>query len=96
MNKAFSIGWNILFPSHDPALDSTQFSLLVNQSKALAFAELKQQVHSIAERRARRAWIRLQKKKQNIPANAEGFIHSPNYGRSSPVGYVRTKFSDKW
>lgn len=79
-----------------PDLDSTQFSLLYNTAKELAFAELKQQSHAIASRKARKANIRLQKKKQNIPANAAGFIHGPNYGRNSPVGRTRVKFGNSW
>jgi hypothetical protein len=59
-------------------LDARHFSLLLNESKALAFAELKQSIHASAERNARRGWVHLQKHKKTLPY-VPG--KAPNYGR---------------
>lgn len=62
-----------------PDIDIKQFSVLLNEVKALAFAELKQIPNTSAEVRARRGWVHAQKHKQEI-----GRIHripGPNFGR---------------
>lgn len=61
-----------------PPLDARHFSLLLNEAKALAFAELKQTVHASAERQARKAWVHLQKHKKTVPMR---FGQPVNYGR---------------
>ena len=65
-----------------PDLDAQQFSLLVNEAKSLAWAELKQAQHAKAEQSARRQWIHLQQSKNALPAKrGEFFSQLPNYGR---------------
>jgi hypothetical protein len=49
-----------------PALDANQFPLLLNEAKALAWAELKQTQHGKAEQSARRQWVSIQKNKQAV------------------------------
>lgn len=49
-----------------PDLDARQFTLLLNEAKAQAFIELKQQANPKAEKRARRGWIQAQRTKHNI------------------------------
>jgi hypothetical protein len=69
--------------SFTPDLDHKQFSLLLNEAKAQCFVDLKQQVNTRAERKARNNWINTQKKKQNIgyPNDQMYFKNYPNYGR---------------
>jgi hypothetical protein len=64
-----------------PDLDSRQFSLLYNEAKALAFAELKQTEHARAEKAAKRGWVTLAHQKSTIPTNYPYFNTLPNYGR---------------
>lgn len=84
-NKTMVYGeWEPVFLMQDsfvPDLDSRQFSLLLNEAKALAFAELKQTTHERAERTARRAWITLAHQKDDLPAGYSFFNTVPNYGR---------------
>ena len=62
-----------------PNLQPQQFSLLLNEAKALAWAELKQAAHQKAETTARKNWVHLQTSKRNVPKYPD---HSgPNYGR---------------
>ncbi len=69
-----------LSDSFTPDLDARQFPLLVNEAKALAFAELKQVPHEKAERNARRLWISSQRTKRGVfKRNELDFL--PNYGR---------------
>lgn len=60
-----------------PDLDARQFTLLLNEAKAQAFIELKQQQNPKAERRARRGWIQAQRTKKNIDKS----INYIGYGR---------------
>lgn len=63
-----------------PDLDDAQTSLLLNESKALAWAELKQTSHGKAERTASRGWTRLQQTK--FRTSQPSFFNSfPNFGR---------------
>jgi hypothetical protein len=66
-----------------PSLDSQQFSLLVNEAKALAWAELKQATHARAERQSRTQLIRTQRNKRALPS---GHV-LPDY--ENVVGYGR-------
>jgi hypothetical protein len=65
-----------------PLLDDEQVPLLLNESKSLAFFELKQTPHVKAEQEAKRQWSSLQrdKSKDNKPSY---FDQLPNYGRVS-------------
>lgn len=65
-----------------PDLDSQQFNLLKNESKALAWAELKQASHARAERESRVGWIQMERDKKGLPAKDKVWRDSlPNYGR---------------
>ena len=64
-----------------PDLDSRQFSLLFNEAKAQAFAELKQSENARAEKQARRAWVTLSHQKANTPQNYPYLKTLPDYGR---------------
>lgn len=68
-----------LSDSFTPDLDSKQFSLLLQESKAQAFADLKQVTNSKAENRARKGWINMQRSKVAFPVNY--YDEYPNYGR---------------
>jgi hypothetical protein len=61
-------------------LDTKQYSLLLNESKAQAFAELKQVNNVNAERKARQNWVSFQRTKRRIPGETE-LDRLPNYGR---------------
>lgn len=63
-----------------PDLEEGQFDLLINEAKALAWAEMKQTSHAIAERNSRRGWATVQKQKHSLP-HASDFDKLPNYGR---------------
>lgn len=74
----FEATWSMV-DSFTPDLDHRQFSLLVNESKAQAFQELKQASNTKAEQRARRAWIKTQGS-QKVTLQSE-LDKVPNYGR---------------
>ncbi len=63
-----------------PALEDDVFPLLINEAKALAFYELKQQPHVKAEQEIKRQWSSLQrnKNKDGVPT---AFDALPNFGR---------------
>lgn len=63
-----------------PDLDESQFTLLLNEAKALAWAELKQSPHPKAELNARRAWTNLQKHKNSTEVQSD-FDQLPYFGR---------------
>lgn len=63
-----------------PDLDASQFSLLLNECKSLAWAEKKQTSHTKAEVGARRGWVSLQRKKDRTE-HPSPFDKLPNYGR---------------
>lgn len=63
-----------------PNLDDVQFPLLLNEAKALAWAELKQTAHAKAEGSAARAWSNLTYTKYKT--GQLKYVNSlPNYGR---------------
>lgn len=63
-----------------PDLDDSQFPILINEAKSLAFQEAKQTPHPLAERNARRGWVSLQKQKQKI-VTATDLAKLPDFGR---------------
>lgn len=77
-----------------PDLDDQQFPLLLNEAKALAFYELKQQPHAKAEQEARRQWGTLQKDK-SLTDKPSYFDQLPNFGRkgsySNNVSYFKSR-----
>lgn len=72
-----------------PDLDSQQFPLLLNESKALAFYELKQLPHALAAQEIKRQWSTVQKNK-SINNRPTYFDELPDYGRT------RGKWSTPW
>lgn len=73
-----------------PRIDETQFPLLLNEAKALAFYELKQMPHQKAEQEIKRQWSSLQKNK--AVEKMSDLDKSPNFGRpgmrhTSPTWY---------
>jgi hypothetical protein len=67
-----------------PDLDDQAFTMLLNASKSMAFAELKQTGHSIAAARERRALIRSMTTKNTTPAHLPAIKLLPDYGRRRP------------
>lgn len=67
--------------SFTPDLDEQHFALLLNEAKALAWMELKQQVHEKAEKKSRRQRIQMERSKLALPDNIKTFNQLPNYGR---------------
>jgi hypothetical protein len=67
-----------------PDLPAQQFSLLFNESKSLAFSELKQMQNIKAEKNARRAWINSQKRDRYAVESTRPLDHLPHYGRKKP------------
>lgn len=63
-----------------PDLDAEQFTLLLNEAKSLAWAELRQSAHGIADRNSRRAWTHIQKNKNSSEVISD-FNKLPNFGR---------------
>lgn len=70
-----------LSDSFIPNLEDDQFPLLLNEAKALAWAELKQTSHQIAERNLRRGWTHVQTKKNAVDYPLSGFNRLPYFGR---------------
>jgi len=64
-----------------PNLEDDQFPLLLNEAKALAFAELKQTQHATAERNSKRGWTHVQTKKNAVFPPMQSFQQLPYYGR---------------
>lgn len=51
-----------------PTLEPKQFSLLLNEAKSQSFVESKQTQSPVAERRARKGWVRTQREKIVVPS----------------------------
>ena len=64
-----------------PFLDRDLSTLLLNEAKVLAFAELKQMGHDVARQWANRGWTKSQKSKRGINQNRRELDRLPNYGR---------------
>lgn len=75
--------FNLSSNSFTPELDAQQFPLLVNEAKALAWAELKQAQHVKAEREAMKQRTRMNQNKRALPGKESygDFYNLPNYGR---------------
>lgn len=74
-----------------PDLDDDKFPLLLNEAKALAFYELKQMQHPMAQLEIKRQWNSIQKDKaiSNKPSH---FDQLPDFGRTTRYGYN----SNRW
>lgn len=66
--------------SFTPNLDEAQFPLLLNEAKALAWAELRQTENAKIERSARQNWTNVQHNKFSTEKQSY-FDRLPNYGR---------------
>lgn len=81
-----TLGWGRVIPSWSmvdtfiPNLAEEQFQLLVNEAKALAFFELKQQPHQLAVQEVKRGWSAIQKNKSVVDV-PNAFDSLPNFGR---------------
>lgn len=64
-----------------PFLDRDLSTLLLNEAKVLAFAELKQMSHDVARQWATRGWVKSQKTKRGIDQHRNELDRAPNYGR---------------
>lgn len=69
-----------------PDLAEEQFQLLLNEAKALAFFELKQQPHQLAIQETKRGWSNVQKNKA-VANRPTYFNELPDYGRGSRGGW---------
>jgi hypothetical protein len=81
--------WNPTWEMQDnfiPNLADEQFPLLLNEAKALAFFELKQQAHQLALKETDRGWSTVQKNKA-VANRPTYFNEIPNYGRYGRGGY---------
>jgi len=76
-----------------PNLAEEQFQLLLNEAKALAFFELKQQPHQLALQEAQRGWSNIQKNKA-VTNRPTYFNELPNFGRRSGVYYGTRGFGN--
>jgi hypothetical protein len=63
-----------------PDLQENEFQLLINEAKALAWMELKQQQHPLALQEAKRGWSEIQKNKAIINRPTY-FDELPGFGR---------------
>lgn len=84
--------WNNV-DSFIPDLAEEQFQLLLNEAKALAFYELKQQPHELAMQETKRGWSNIQKNKAVINRPTY-FNELANYGRRSGVYYGTRGFGN--
>ena len=81
-----TMAWGRVIPvflmedSFIPNLDDEQFSLLLNEAKALAYFELKQSIHAKAEQEIKRGWSTVQKNK-SVSNKPSYFEQLPNFGR---------------
>jgi hypothetical protein len=64
-----------------PFFDRDLSTLLLNESKVLAFAELKQMGHDVARQWANRGWVKSQQTKRGIDQKRNELDRAPNYGR---------------
>ena len=75
--------FDIYDDNYTPDLDGQAFSLLINEAKSLAWAELKMITHAKSERESKRQWTRIHRNKQALPSG-EGYSNYdklPDYGR---------------
>lgn len=64
-----------------PPLDPKHFTILYNEAKSVAWADLKQAQNAKAEQRARRGWVNINRDKSKVPVRAA--IHeTPDFGRN--------------
>jgi hypothetical protein len=74
-----------LTDSFTPDIDHNDFPLLINESKALAYFELKQMPHIKAEQEIKRQWSSVQKDK-SVANKPSYFDQLPSFGRTPRTG----------
>ena len=83
-SKTLALGKEIITyemtDTYIPPLDESQFNLLINEAKSMAWLELRQTAHPKAEMNAKRAWINTQKSKTRVPGVSDLDL-LPNFGR---------------
>jgi hypothetical protein len=78
-----------------PTLNDQQLPLLLNEAKALAFFELKQMPHALADRELKRQWTATQKNK-SIANRPSYFDQLPNYGRFAVGPWLNYRYGTRW
>lgn len=78
-----------------PDLDDDKFPLLLNEAKALAFYELKQQPHPKADQEIKRQWASVQKDKSVVDKPSH-FDQLNNFGRIPHTGGYGGWTSNRW
>ena len=78
--------WQMI-DSFIPNIDEGQIPLLLNESKSLAFYELKQTLHQKAEQESKRAWSSIQRDK-SVADKPSYFDQLPNFGRWGRSSYA--------
>lgn len=94
LTQVRTLGFGMISPefrmedSFVPDLDHRQFQLLLQEAKAVAHVELKQQANPKAEAKARRNWILAQKSRDD---NDPSKTRQPHYsfGRTRTYGRIR-------
>jgi len=78
-----------------PPLNDQEFPLLLNEAKALAFFELKQMPHALADRELKRQWSVTQKMK-SIDNKPSYFDQQPNFGRFAVGPWLNYRYGTRW
>lgn len=95
LQSSKTMGYGEVIPKFDmvdtfiPDLAEEQFQLLLNEAKALAYFELKQQPHQLAMQETKRGWSTIQKQK-SLDNKPGYFDQLPNFGRKG--NYTRMPF----
>lgn len=71
-----------------PRMDDKQYPLLINEAKALAWFELKQSAHQLANQEIKRQWSSIQKNK-SVSNKPSYFDQLPSFGRAGPTATLR-------
>jgi hypothetical protein len=101
LQSSKTMAWGRIIPfwsntdDYIPNLSEEQFQLLLNEAKALAFYELKQQPHALAMQEAKRGWSNVQKNKA-VANRPTYFNELPNFGRRSGVYYGTRGFGNSY
>jgi hypothetical protein len=85
----------LLQDSFIPTLDDLQFSLLLNESKSLAFYELKQMPHAKADQEINRQWAVVQKTK-SVSNKPSYFDQLMSFGRVPRTGGYGLYPPNRW
>lgn len=80
----------IQIDSFTPIFNNQTHYVWLQETKALASAEMRQVVNNKAEKSARKGWIRLQDLSKQSIATDSYYNRLPNYGRRPPAGYSPT------